>query len=145
MSSSEYLEKIAQAEASMGVKLPQDFINFFEEYEGMSVMNGEWFTIADLGTADLFDIPEFEVMQNLPENLFKQTEYNKLVPVLSDNDGYVIIDTRENGLGVFVIWSDEENLEYQNKTFTEFVNDIRQSVDSGENLNCNYLDPYEYD
>jgi hypothetical protein len=127
----EFLERVRRAEERLGYKLPLDYIQFIEKYEGLGDGWFEWFGIDDLQLASGYDIPNFVLIEETPD-LLNEEDCEHIVPVFRDNDSYIVIDLRENGKGVFIIWSDETELGYQSKTFSELVEKLRKDFEDDD-------------
>jgi hypothetical protein len=140
--------RIKLLEERIGYKLPDDFVEFFKAYDGLQVVDGEWFQLEDISLAKDFDIINFQIIEERPD-LLSEEDCNHIIPLLSDNDAYVVMDLREDGKGVFVIWSDEEELAFQKPTFGEFIENIKEEIQRAkeaddQNFSFNYIEKYEY-
>jgi len=141
-----YENRIKLLEERIQHKLPDDFVEFMKEYDGVQTVNGEWFSLEEMSLAIDFDIINF-IMIEEESDLLNLDDCNYLMPILVDNDAYVVMDLRENGKGVFVIWSDEEELGFQQTTFSEFIENLREEIKAAkeadnDNFCFNYLDKY---
>lgn len=117
-------ERLIETENRLGIKFPKDYIDFIKIHEGQQSGFDEWFYIDKLQFATEFDIPEFVIISERPD-LLNEEDCKYLIPILKDNDAYAVIDTRDNGKGVFIIWSDEEELGFQSTSFTDFIEKIK--------------------
>jgi len=126
-------ERIKSAEKRLGIKLPIDYIKFIEEHEGQPAGCDEWFYVNKLEFATEFDIPNFVIIEERPD-LLNEEDCKYLIPILKDNDAYVVIDIRKNGKGVFIIWSDETELGFQSENFTEFKVKIEDIYVKGNSM-----------
>ena len=135
-------ERIKSAEKRLGIKLPNDYIEFIEEHEGQPAGFDEWFYVNELDFATEFDIPNYVIIEERPD-LLNEEDCKYLIPILKDNDAYAVIDTRANGKGVFMIWSDEEELGFQSKSFNEFIEKIKKEFYENGNEFYDYFNKYE--
>lgn len=135
-------ERIMSTEKRLGIKLPNDYIDFIEGYEGQPSGFDEWFYVNELDFATEFDIPNFVIIEERPD-LLNEEDCKYLIPILKDNDAYAVIDTRENGKGVFMIWSDEEELGFQSKSFNEFIEKIKKEFYENGNEFYDYFNKYD--
>lgn len=141
--------RIKLLEDRIGYKLPDDFVEIYRHYDGVQVNNGEWMLLEEIDLANKFDIVNYLMIEESPD-LLNEEDCNHIIPLLVDNDAYVVMDLRENGKGVFLIWSDEEELAFQQPTFGEFIENLKVEVqrakESGnENFSFNYVDKDEDD
>lgn len=139
--------RIKLLEDRIGYKLPDDFVEFYRDYDGVQVINGEWMLLEEINLANQFDIINYTMMEDSPE-LLNEDDCNHIIPLLVDNDAYVVMDLRENGKGVFVIWSDEEELGWQQPTFGEFIENLKDEIQRAKESEnhqfyFNYIDKYE--
>lgn len=133
-----FLEKVTIAEEHLGHKLPQDYLDFIKDYGSQCVGFGYWFDLEELELATEYDIVNFLVVEEHPE-LLSEEDCKHLLPILSDNDSYIVMDLREDGKGVFIIWSDEVGLGFQSSTFTEFVHKLKATI-TDKHEDYNYFD-----
>ena len=117
-------ERLIETENRLGIKFPPDYIDFIKIHEGQQAGFDEWFYIDQLKFATEYDIPEFVIISERPD-LLNEEDCKYLIPILKDNDAYAVIDTRNDGKGVFIIWSDEEELGFQSTNFTDFIEKIK--------------------
>lgn len=143
--------RIKLLEDRIGYKLPDDVVEFYRTYDGVLVMNGEWMLLEEIQLANEFDIVNYLMIEDRPD-LLSREDCDHIIPLLIDNDAYVVMDLRKDGKGVFMIWSDERELGWQQSTFGEFINNLKMEVErakeEGNDDFCfNYIDKYngEYD
>lgn len=139
--------RIKLLEDRIGYKLPDYFVEFYRTYDGVQVMNGEWMLLEEIELANQFDITNYLMIEERPD-LLSEEDCDHIIPLLVDNDAYVVMDLREDGKGVFVIWSDEEELGWQQPTFGEFIDNLKMEVErakeEGNDDFCfNYIDKYD--
>lgn len=134
-----YSERIKDLEKRICYKLPKDFIEIYEKYEGMLAVSGEWKYLEEISLAKDFDIINFLIITERPE-LLNIEDCNHIIPLLVDNDAYVVMDLREEGKGVFIIWSDEEELGFQSKNFKTFIDNLEEIKKNKSNLGEDFLD-----
>lgn len=139
--------RIKLLEERIGYTLPDDFVEFYRIYDGVLVVDGEWMLIEEIDLANKFDIVNYLMIEESPE-LLNEEDCNHIIPLLVDNDAYVVMDLRENGKGVFVIWSDEEELGFQQPTFGEFIENLKAEVQrakesDNQNFCFNYIEEYK--
>lgn len=137
--------RIKMLEDRIGYKLPDDFVEFYRTYDGVQVMNGEWMLLEEIELANQFD--NYLMIEERPD-LLSEEDCNHIIPLLVDNYSYVVMDLREDGKGVFVIWSDEEELAWQQPTLGEFIDNLKMEVkrakEEGNDDFCfNYIDKYD--
>jgi hypothetical protein len=126
--------RINNLQDRLGFNLPEDYIKFLRKHSGSVAGYGEWFTIENINFAYEFDIINYYIVENNPE-LLSEDDLQYMIPIYSENDSYVLLDLRtdENSKGVFVIWSDEEELAFKSKTFTEFKKKAKAHAKKAEN------------
>lgn len=144
-----YENRIKLLEDKIGYKLPDDFVEFMKEYEGKQVVDGEWFTLEMIELARDYDIINYSILEEMPE-LLNEEDCNHIIPIFVDNGSYVVMDLREDGKGVFIIWHDEDEIGFQQPTFGEFIENLREEIkkaklEGNDNFCFNYLDEYIYD
>ncbi|MBO6109615.1 MAG: SMI1/KNR4 family protein [Methanobrevibacter sp.] len=141
---SELKKIVAEKERELGIKLPRDYIEYLgSDSEFVSRNGAVWFPISELMSAEEYDIPNFEIVEDWNEHIDdiishweldikRNLNLSKWIPLFAENDSYLIYDARENGLGFFVIWSDETEIGMRFDTFSEFMEDNkRRKLDSG--------------
>jgi hypothetical protein len=135
-----FLEKIKEVESRLNFTLPIDYINFIEPYLGQATGFGYWFDLNELALAIEYDIPNFLIIEECP-HLISEEDCNYLLPILADNDAYIVMDLRvaTESKGVFMLWSDECELGFQSATFTEFIEKLKNKVAKGHE-EYNYFD-----
>lgn len=126
-------DRLKETEKRLNAKLPKDYLEFIKENEGKSAGFDEWFFIDKLYLATEYDIPEFIIIEECPA-LLNEEDCKYLIPILKDNDAYVVIDIRKNGKGVFIIWSDETELGFQSANFTGFKEKIEDIYIKGNSM-----------
>lgn len=127
--------RISNLEKKIGFKLPQDYIEFLKEHSGDFAGYGEWFAIECIELANQFDIINYNIIEEFPE-IISESDLSYMIPIYFDDGYYVVMDLRndETSKGVFVIWHDEDNIEFQSKSFTEFkINAEKYAKESLEN------------
>lgn len=139
----EFDYRIKDLEERIKNKLPKDYIDFIKDYNGNAAGYGEWLFIEDIQLATEYDIQEYQIIEGYPEILSKK-DLKSMIPIYVDNDSYVLLDLRDNGKGIFVIWSDEIELGFQAKNFKEFkelmIAYARSADEEGRELiECNFF------
>lgn len=129
-----FLNRVEKAEERLGYKLPKDYLEFIEKYEDWDNGWATWFNLDDLTFASEYDIPNFIIVEEYPE-LLSEEDCQHIIPVLSDNDAYIVLDLRENGKGAFMVWSDEEEIGFKSKTFEQLIKKLKKEV---KNRNDNF-------
>ena len=140
---SSLLDRVKITEERLSVKLPEDYIDFLKTHEGKDVIDGNWFKLEEINTANEY-LDGYNVLEDLPEEVLKREEWSQLITLFSDNNGgYIVIDLRKNGLGVFFVFPSEDELEDQFRTFSDFVVEHRKYIKTAPYVNWNYLDIIE--
>ena len=136
-----YEKRIKLLEERIGTKIPEDFVELYKNYDGRFVMNGQWFPLESILLAKHFDIINFLVIEERPD-LLSIEDCEHVIPLLVDNDAYIVMDLRDDGKGVFVIWADEEEIAFQYPTFSEFIKHIKEES-KNEYFCFNYVDDFK--
>lgn len=139
--------RIKLLEERIGYTLPDDFVEFYRTYDGVQVVDGEWMLLEEIELANQFDITNYLMIEDRPD-LLSEEDCDHIIPLLVDNDAYVVMDLREDGKGVFVIWSDEEELGFQQPTFGEFIENLKEEIQrakesDNQNFCFNYIEEYK--
>lgn len=121
--------RIQDLEERINHKLPEDYVAFIKDHNGKMAGYGEWLFIEDIQLATEYDIKHFQLIRQ-ENNLLTLEDLKFMIPIYFENDSYVLLDLRENGKGVFIIWSDELELAFQSKNFTEFKESIVSYAES---------------
>jgi len=151
----EFKKIVKQKEKELDIKLPQDYLEYLgEDKEFLSKNGATWFPVSELMSAEEYDIPNFELIENWNEHVDDILGYweldikrnlplRKWIPLFAENDSYLIYDARENGLGFFIIWSDETEIGMRCDTFTEFLEENeRRRIEAGLDEDDFNLDDY---
>lgn len=131
-------ERLINTEKRLGIKLPEDYIEFIKIHEGQTSGFDEWFYIDHLEFSTEYDVLEFLIIEERPDILNKE-DCKYLIPILKDNDAYAVIDTRKDGKGVFMIWSDEVELGFQSPNFKSFIDKIKKEFYENNNPLYDYF------
>ncbi len=127
-------------EERLGTELPVDYKKFISSLDETILDTAEWIYPEEISFAVDFDIVNFIIVEEFPE-LLSIDDCRYIIPILRDNDSYVLMDLRDNGKGVFVIWSDEEELAFQSKSFTEFKKRVTSFIKKNpESIEFNFFD-----
>jgi hypothetical protein len=119
-----YKDRIKKLEDRIGLKLPNDLVDFLEAYEGKEINYGEWFNLENILLASKYDIENYQLVEE--GALLNLDELKYIIVLLVDNDSYVVADLRPDGKGVFQIWSDEMELGCQSKNILEFKKEMKK-------------------
>lgn len=155
---SDFEKRVKITEKRLGLKLPADYVDFLRSKEGIDKSNfnekgnafetddGYWYGLDELYKPEELDLVEYHLFQELPEELFRQEDFEKMIPVFYADGygGYVVIDIRKKGFGTFLVFHDDDDkIEAQFETFSDFLRDHKDCT--GNVPDINYLEPREDD
>lgn len=122
---STFTDKIINIEKKLRVSLPLDYVSFMRELEVLEGKGGFWYSIEDLHNCNDLNITDYYIFKELEGTIFTEEDFKYLIPIfnIENESGYVVIDTRENSFGTFLIFYNEDEIKKQYINFTEFLKD----------------------
>lgn len=128
-------QQLEYTEKRLGLKLPDDYVAFLrskknidksdfnDEENAYETDDGYWYGLGSLYKAEELDLINYNVFEELSEDEFTKDDFSKLIPIFYADGygGYVVIDTRKNGFGTFLVFHDDEKIEAKFKNFTDFL------------------------
>lgn len=121
---SEYLDfdhRVARAEKRLGRTLPDDVVEFLREHAGLCSDDGMglWSGPEALVMASECDPDDFMLPGDTEPLCVDDLEH---LLTLADMEGcHLLVDLREDGLGVFPFWGDSDSILIQAPTLAEFI------------------------
>jgi len=114
-----FLNAIKDVEDELNIVLPQDYINFLKnEYENSLDNDDEhddfeyksdFLSIDELKTGQSV-LKRYNLFKNMTPDQFSLEDYRKQL-IISDIDGCcIVIDTRENGNGVYLLFPNQQEV-----------------------------------
>lgn len=122
---SEYLDfdhRIARAEKRLGMPLPVDVVEFLEDSAGECCDDGMglWRGPEALVRASECDPYDFMLADDRPE-LITRDDLKHMVTLTDMEGSHLLVDLREDGIGVLVISEDDVDIPLQAPTLSEFL------------------------
>lgn len=122
---STFKEKIINTEKKLRVPLPLDYINFMKDLKVLEAKGGYWYSIENLHNFNDLNITDYYIFKELEGTEFTEEDFKYLIPVfnIENESGYLVIDTREDAFGTFLVFYNEDEIKTRYVTFNDFLKD----------------------